>query len=301
MKIKILFPLRISLISTFLLIVSGCAGIEEDPTADWDAEQLYYAAKKQMDEGFYDQSLNLYRKLDLRYPYGSYAEQAKIDVAYVYWKQDDTISALTACDRYLREHPDSENSAYILYLKALINFNDDMGLLAVVFPKDLTERDPASAKAAFDILRELVTRFPNSRYAEDARLRMSYLVGALAEHEVSVAEYYYRRGAYVAAINRAQGVMKDYPKTRGTQKALEVLSASYEKMGLLELQEGVETLIEINFSGERVGLTRPAEDPWWNFLSNNEESQEQNSTVETDDEPSWWKFWVDDGAPPNPD
>jgi outer membrane protein assembly factor BamD len=276
----------------------GCASLEEDPTINWSAEELYTNAKGRLDDKFYDQSIELYKNLDLRYPYGPFAEQGKIDIAYAYWKMNNSASALMACDRFIREHPDHENVDYVMYLKALVHFNDDKGLLGFFVSKNLAERDPGAAREAFDILRDLVKRFPDSRYAEDAQLRMAYLVNTLAEHEVSVANYYFRRGAFVASINRAQSVIENYPRAPAAREALEVLALSYERSGLVESKQKIEAIIDVNFPGLRQAKTEDAERSWWEFWGN---KTEDNSYPEGSDQvkgKSWWKFWIDDGMPP---
>jgi len=254
MKIRFSAQLFLILLSPVLFL--GCASLEEDPTINWSAEELYTNAKGRLDDKFYDQSIELYKNLDLRYPYGPFAEQGKIDIAYAYWKMNNSASALMACDRFIREHPDHENVDYVMYLKALVHFNDDKGLLGFFVSKNLAERDPGAAREAFDILRDLVKRFPDSRYAEDAQLRMAYLVNTLAEHEVSVANYYFRRGAFVASINRAQSVIENYPRAPAAREALEVLSLSYERSGLVESKQKIDAIIDVNFPGLRQAKKR---------------------------------------------
>jgi len=254
MKIRFSAQLFLILLSPVLFL--GCASLEEDPTINWSAEELYTNAKGRLDDKFYDQSIELYKNLDLRYPYGPFAEQGKIDIAYAYWKMNNSASALMACDRFIREHPDHENVDYVMYLKALVHFNDDKGLLGFFVSKNLAERDPGAAREAFDILRDLVKRFPDSRYAEDAQLRMAYLVNTLAEHEVSVATYYFRRGAFVASINRAQSVIENYPRAPAAREALEVLSLSYERSGLVESKQKIDAIIDVNFPGLRQAKKR---------------------------------------------
>ena len=296
MKIRFSAQLFLILLSPVLFL--GCASLEEDPTINWSAEELYTNAKGRLDDKFYDQSIELYKNLDLRYPYGPFAEQGKIDIAYAYWKMNNSASALMACDRFIREHPDHENVDYVMYLKALVHFNDDKGLLGFFVSKNLAERDPGAAREAFDILRDLVKRFPDSRYAEDAQLRMAYLVNTLAEHEVSVANYYFRRGAFVASINRAQSVIENYPRAPAAREALEVLALSYERSGLVESKQKIEAIIDVNFPGLRQAKTEDAERSWWEFWEN---KTEDNSYPEGSDQvegKSWWKFWVDDGMPP---
>ena len=296
MKIRFSAQLFLILLSPVLFL--GCASLEEDPTINWSAEELYTNAKGRLDDKFYDQSIELYKNLDLRYPYGPFAEQGKIDIAYAYWKMNNSASALMACDRFIREHPDHENVDYVMYLKALVHFNDDKGLLGFFVSKNLAERDPGAAREAFDILRDLVKRFPDSRYAEDAQLRMAYLVNTLAEHEVSVANYYFRRGAFVASINRAQSVIENYPRAPAAREALEALALSYERSGLVESKQKIEAIIDVNFPGLRQAKTEDAERSWWEFWGN---KTEENSYPEGSGQvegKSWWKFWIDDGMPP---
>ena len=296
MKIRFSAQLFLILLSPVLFL--GCASLEEDPTINWSAEELYTNAKGRLDDKFYDQSIELYKNLDLRYPYGPFAEQGKIDIAYAYWKMNNSASALMACDRFIREHPDHENVDYVMYLKAAVHFNDDKGLLGLFVSKNLAERDPGAAREAFDILRDLVKRFPDSRYAEDAQLRMAYLVNTLAAHEVSVANYYFRRGAFVASINRAQSVIENYPRAPAAREALEVLALSYERSGLVESKQKIDAIIDVNFPGLRQAKTENAERSWWEFWGN---KTEDNYYPEESDQvkgKSWWKFWVDDGMPP---
>jgi outer membrane protein assembly factor BamD len=296
MKIRFSAQLFLILLSPVLFL--GCASLEEDPTINWSAEELYTNAKSRLDDKFYDQSIELYKNLDLRYPYGPFAEQGKIDIAYAYWKMNNSASALMACDRFIREHPDHENVDYVMYLKALVHFNDDKGLLGFFVSKNLAERDPGAAREAFDILRDLVKRFPDSRYAEDAQLRMAYLVNTLAEHEVSVANYYFRRGAFVASINRAQSVIENYPRAPAAREALEVLALSYERSGLVESKQKIEAIIDVNFPGLRQVKTEDAERSWWEFWGNKTEDDSHPEGSDQVEGKSWWKFWIDDGMPP---
>ena len=295
---KIRFSARLFLILLSPVFFLGCANLEEDPTVNWNAEELYTNAKIRLDDKFYEQSVELYKNLDLRYPYGPFAEQGKVDIAYAYWKMEDMASALMACDRFIREHPDHRNVDYVMYLKALVHFNDDKGILGMFVDKNLAERDPRAAREAFDILRDLVKRFPDSRYAEDAQLRMAYLVNTLAEHEVSVANYYFRRGAFVASINRSQSVIENYPRAPAAKEALEILALSYERSGLVESKQKIDAIIDVNFPGLRQAKTENAERSWWEFWGN---KTEDNYYPEESDQvkgKSWWKFWIDDGMPP---
>src|SRR5574338_180245 len=205
----------LAVIAALLLAACGLLPEEKDETAGWSAQKIYTEAKDAMSEGGYDRAIKLFEKLEARYPYGRYAQQAQLDVAYSYYKTQEPASAIAACDRFIKLHPNHPNVDYAYYLKGLVNFNEDLGLLGNLANQDLSERDPKGARESFDTFKELVTRFPDSKYTPDAQLRMKYLINALAAHEVHVARYYYKRGAYLAAANRAQMAVKTYPQTRG--------------------------------------------------------------------------------------
>ena len=246
-----------------LLLVAGCASTSYDETKDWGPERIYSAAREELDTKNYQKAIGYYEKLESRYPYGRYAQMAQIESAYVYWKDNEVAQALAACDRFIKMHPDHPNVDYAYYLKGRINFNDDLGIMGYISVKDMTERDPRAAQDAFDAFRELVTRFPQSRYASDARARMKYLVNALASAEVNVAEYYLRRGAYVAAVNRAQYALTNYPRAPAIQRALAVLVKAYDQMGLDELRDDANRTLTANFPETKVKLGDRGR--WWKF------------------------------------
>ncbi len=245
-----------------LLLLGGCSGKKPDPTRDWPADRLYYAAREQLEDKRYEKAIDYYQKLDARYPYGRLAQQGKIEIAYAHWKNDDHASALAACDRFLREHPNHLNVDYIYYLKGRINFNDNLGWLSFVYEIDPTERDPVAAREAYDAFKSLVTRFPESKYADDARARMTYLVNTLAAYETTVAEYYFRQGAYVASANRAQEIVTTFPRAPAVERALAILVASYDEMGLEELRAAAERTLRANFPDSTVKV-QARRSAWW--------------------------------------
>lgn len=250
------------------LTLSGCGLLPEqvDETTNWNAQQFYAEAKLSLSEGAYDRAIQLFEKLEARYPYGRHAQQAQIEVAYAYYKQGEQALALAAADRFIKLHPEHPHVDYIYYLKGLVNFNEDLGLLAGLSRQDLSERDPKGAREAFESFRELVTRFPNSRYAEDSTLRMQYLVNSLAQHEVHVARYYYQRGAYVAAINRAQTAVANFPEAPANEEALFLLVKSYDALGMNELRDDANRVMELNFPDSIYFRGGPQDDrPWWQF------------------------------------
>ena len=155
-----------------------------------------------------------------------------MEVAYAYYRQNDQAQALAAVERFIRLHPNHPSVDYMYYLRGLANFNDKKGLFDFISNQDLTERDPKAARDAFEAFRQLIERFPNSKYASDASDRLKYLANAMAQYEINVAHYYFKRGAYLAAINRAQTVLRDYAGSPFNQEALRIQIRSYDELGL---------------------------------------------------------------------
>ncbi len=249
-----------------LLLVAGCGLLPEqaDETVGWSANKLYAEAKTAMGDGAYDKAVKYFEKLEARYPYGRFAQQAQLEVAYAYYKQQEKPQAIAACDRFIRLHPNHPNVDYAYYLKGLVNFNEDLGMLGHISMQDLTERDPKAAAESFDAFKALVQKFPDSKYAQDAALRMAYLVNALASHEVHVAHYYMRRGAYVAAANRAQTTLKTYPDAPANEEALFIMVKAYDQLGMNDLRDDAERVMRQNFPNSEYykrGLDRT--EPWW--------------------------------------
>jgi outer membrane protein assembly factor BamD len=252
-------------ILSLTLLATGCSTFgEADETAGWSANKLFTEAKNAIADGNFERGIKYYEKLEARYPYGRYAQQAQLEIAYAYYKQQEPVPAIAACDRFIRLHPTHPNVDYAYYLKGLVNFNEDLGVLGYVANQDLTERDPKAARESFEAFKELVTRFPNSKYAPDATLRMKYLVNALAAHEVHVARYYMKRGAFVAAANRAQFAVRTYPDAPANEEALFIMVKAYDALGLNDLRDDSERVMKKNFPNSEYykrGLNRS--EPWW--------------------------------------
>src|SRR5688500_13248329 len=206
---------RSLLAALLLLTLVACGGLNssDDETLGWSAQKLYGEAKDAMAGKDWPRAIKYLEKLEARYPYGRYAQQAQLEVAYCQWKDGERASAIAAADRFIKLYPNHPSVDYAWYLKGLINFNDAQGILAFLTSADLTDRDPKSGREAFNAFKEVVTRFPDSRYVEDSMARMRYLVNSLASHEVHVARYYMKRGAYVAAANRAQYAIQHYQQS----------------------------------------------------------------------------------------
>ena len=253
----------------FATLFTGCGLLPEtkDETVGWSANKLYTEAKVAMDERAYDKAIKYFEKLESRYPYGRFAQQAQIDIAYAYWKDNEPASALAATDRFIKLHPNHPNVDYVYYLRGLISFNEDLGLLGNISQQDMTERDPKGARESFDAFRELVTRFPESKYTPDAILRMKYLVNALASLEVHVARYYMTRKAYLAAVNRAQSVVKEFSNTRYMEEALAVMVSGYTALNLPQLADDSRRVLAKTYP-DSLYLKQdwqPAEMPWYQF------------------------------------
>lgn len=245
--------------------LSGCSwlqSLEIDPTRDWTANQLYSEARAAMNEGTWEVARDYYTKLEARYPFGSYAQQAQIDLAYVNFKDDDAAGAVQQLDRFLRAYPNHPNSDYALYLKALATLNERDGWLAAITTQDLADRDAQAARDAFDIFKELAARFPESRYAPEARRRMHELVNAQAQHQLSTARFYYERKAYIAAINRAKVVLSDFQTTAARDDALLLIADSYHELGMYDLEKDMRRVIELN----KVKPKAQQDDSWFPSL-----------------------------------
>ena len=247
------------------LLTAGCSSTPEDKTAGWTTERIYAEARDELNGGGYDKAVPLLEKLEGRAAGTPLAQQAQLDKAYAQYKGGEKAQALATLDRFMKLHPASPALDYALYLKGLVNFNDNLGMFSWLSQQDLSERDQKAAKDSFESFRELTTRFPESRYAQDARLRMTYIVNSLAQYEVHVARYYFERSAYVAAISRAQSALADYQAVPATEEALYILVQSYDALGLAQLRDDARRVMEASFPQSRYmthGL-KGKSDPWW--------------------------------------
>src|SRR5689334_12749382 len=234
------------LVALMTLATAGCGLLPDvkDETSGWSAEQLYKNAHEAMLDGNYTRAVKLFETLESRYPYGRYAQQAILEGAFSNWRANEQAAATAGCDRFIRTYPNHPNVDYAYYLKGLVYFREDQGLFGYVYELDLAERDPKQMRESFAAFKELVQKYPESRYAEDANARMRYLTNALGMYEVHVAEYYFTRGAYVAAASRAQAALLNFPNTASNERALDVLARSYDKLGLAQLAEDSRAILK---------------------------------------------------------
>jgi outer membrane protein assembly factor BamD len=247
-------------------LIGACSskGDLQDETAGWSAQRLYGEARDAMTAKDWAKAVKYLERLEARYPYGRHAQQAQLEIAYAHWKNDEAASALAAADRFIKLHPGHPHVDYAYYLKGLINFAEKEGLIAYFAGSDMSDRDPKTAQEAYLAFREVVTRFPDSRYAPDSAARMRHLVNSLAQHDVYVARYYLRRGAYLAAANRAQGAVRNFPNAPATEEALFVMQQAYDKLALFDLRDDAQRVLEKNFPSSpylKGDVRRYA--PWW--------------------------------------
>ena len=238
--------MRHSLALFLLLTLTACSTPQgSDDSAKKTAEEMYNEAKTTLNEESYESAIKQFESLQSRYPYGRYAQQAQLEIAYAYYKQNEAESAISAADRFIKQYPNNPHVDYAYYLKGLANFHGEIGLLGLL--GDPTERDPRAALDSFAAFKDLVARFPGSKYAPDARFRMQYLINALSKYEIHVASYYQRRGAHIAAVNRAREVLTRYPNSPATRDALLILVKSYDAMGMKELRDDTQRVLDLNF------------------------------------------------------
>lgn len=232
------------------LFFTGCSyfgGDKEDETETWSAERLYAEAKGALDSGNYTRAVEYYEKLEGRFPFGVYGQQALLDLCYAYYKNDETDAAVSAAERFIKLYPQNAHVDYAYYVKGLANFNRGKGFTERYLPIDAAQRDPGSALQAFQDFSDLTRLFPESEYAEDAKQRMVYLRNLLAGHEVNVANYYMRRGAFIAAANRARYVIEKYPRTPAVPDALTIMAKAYKILDMKDLSEDAIRVLEMNY------------------------------------------------------
>lgn len=233
------------------VLVTGCTitnPFKDVDRSEYTAEQYYQEAKELLDDGKYTDAVELYQELESTYPYGPYTEQAQLEIIYAYYRNDNPEAALAAADRFIRLHPTHPNVDYAYYLKGLINFNTENSFLdTLIRGESSPDRDPKASRESLNSFQDLVNRFPDSRYTGDARQRIRFLHNALAMHEVHVADYYMRREAYVAVVNRGKYVLNEYPGTAAVEHALGLMMLAYEDMGLDDLSADSRRVLTLNF------------------------------------------------------
>ena len=255
-----------AIVALCALLAGGCSLLPDmgkDETTGWSAERLYKEAHEALTDGNFTRAASLFDKIEGRFPYGRFAQQAILEGAYANYRLGEAETATAACDRFIRTYPNHPNVDYALYLKGLVYFREDQGVFGYVYELDLSERDPKSMRESFAAFKELVRKYPESRYADDAEVRMRYLTNALGMYEVHVAQYYYDRGAYVAAANRAQASLIDHPRTPSNETALALMVKSYQKLGLTQLADDANAVLAKTFPKSAYLAANAPSKPWW--------------------------------------
>ncbi|MGC2166321.1 MAG: outer membrane protein assembly factor BamD [Gallionella sp.] len=237
--------MRHSLAVILLLTLTACSSTPtNDELSKKSAEEMYNDAKSALLDENYESAIKKFESLQSRFPYGRFAQQGQLEIAYAYYKQNEVESAIAAADRFIKQYPNSPTVEYAYYLKGLAMFHGETGLFGL--QGDPTERDPKAAQDSFAAFKDLVVRFPDSKYAADSRVRMQYLINALAKYAIHVADYYQRRGAHIAAVNRAKEVLTLYPTSLSTRDALKVLVTSYSAMDMTTLSNDAQRVLDLN-------------------------------------------------------
>jgi outer membrane protein assembly factor BamD len=235
------------ILSLFLVACSDSDDPVKEETKGWSVQRLYAAASTALGKKSYSRAIKLYDVLESTYPYGVYAQQGLLDLAYAYYQNDQPELALPTIDQFITTYPTNVNMDYALYFKGYINYKNDNGLLSGFTGQDLAERDPKGVHEAFNAFTELVNRYPNSRFTPDAKDKINRLVNALSRGELYRARYYMSIGAYVAAIGRAQNVIANYPNTPQVEESLAIQEEAYKKLGQVKLAGELHQVIVINF------------------------------------------------------
>ena len=250
-----------------LALVAGCSSTARDEARSRDPQVLYAEARADLDAGSFERAIKGFERVEALATGTLRGQQAQLDLAYTYWRTDERAQALSTLDRFIRLQPSSPAFDYALYLRGIVNFNERLGLLSSLSRQDLAERDQRASRESYQSFKQLVEQFPASRYADDARARMDYIVNSLAEYEMHVARYYFRRGAYLAAANRAQQAVSGFQSSPAAEDALYIMMQSYERLQLPQLRDGAERVLRQNFPTSRFfaqGL-RGRDRAWWQF------------------------------------
>ncbi|GBG12900.1 outer membrane protein assembly factor BamD [Novimethylophilus kurashikiensis] len=260
----------LALLSLFVLLSSGCAifgdPTEVDETKGWNVQRIYQAGEDAMRDRDYDKAIKYFQIIESRYPHGRYAMQSQLEVAYAYYKKQDPVAATAAADRFIKLHPHHPNVDYAYYLKGLAVFNE-RGVVEKITEQQISDRDPKALRDSFLAFKELVNKFPNSKYIKDATQRMTYLVNTLADHELHVAHYYMKRQAYLAAVNRCKYVLTEYPDSPSQEEALIVMISAYDLMGLDDYKQDAMRVLKTNYPNSRfvTGDVPKDQKVWWKF------------------------------------
>lgn len=241
MSLRRILPSAIVLAAVLL---TACASNEPKQTTEKD---FYDAAQRMLNASQWEPGIKNLQMLEANFPFGAYAEQAQLELIYAYYKSNQPEAAMAAADRFIRLHPQHRNVDYAYYMKGLTTFTQNQGMFERYVPSDLTDRDPGAARESFAHFAQLIARYPDSQYAQDARKRMIHLRNLLARYEIHVANYYFKRGAYLAAANRGRYVVENFQQTPAVPDALAVMAQGYHLLGMDDLAQSAVEVLWSNF------------------------------------------------------
>jgi outer membrane protein assembly factor BamD len=240
------------------LLLAACNTTPKDETAGMSVDKLYAEAKEEAGAGNYERAGKLYERLEGRAAGTLLSQQAQLERAYINFRTGEKAQALAIVERFIKLHPTSPAFDYALYLQGVINFNDNLGIFGNLANQDLSERDQQASRDSYQSFKQLSEQFPRSKYTPDAQVRMRYIVNSLAAYEVHVARYYYRRGAYLAAVNRAQQTLQEFQQAPAAEEALSIMMQSYDKLGLVQLRDDAARVLRRNYPNSGFLAAAPA-------------------------------------------
>jgi outer membrane protein assembly factor BamD len=244
----------------------ACGSSPNDPKSEaLNLDKLYAEAKEDLSNGSYDRAIKTLERIESRSTGTLMGQQAMLDMSYAQWRSGERAQALSSVDRFIKLHPSSPALDYAYYLRGIINFNDNLGILGALARQNLSERDQRASRDSYQSFKQLVDQFPTSRYSADARTRMDYIVNSLAAYEVHVARYYFLRGAHLAAANRAKQAVTEFDGAPAVEEALYIMVQSYDKLGLADLRDAADRVLRKNFPNSRYPTVGIGGDnrPWW--------------------------------------
>lgn len=247
---QIMKPALLLLIAFLGVTLAACAGNDEQRTEIQNITEAYEQAQESIARNNFRRGIQIFEAIQARYPFSDLSRQIQLELMYAYYKSGQTEQAIDAAETFMRENPIHPRVDYALYIQGLCYFDDEAGLLERLFRKDTTNRPPKELERAYSSLRRLVERFPASEYAPDAEQRMVYIKNRLADYENHVADYYLRRGAYVAALNRAKAALEQFNGAAGNARSLQIMAAAYENLGMMDLAADTKRVLAENYPNE---------------------------------------------------
>ncbi len=241
---------RLVALAAGIALLTACAGNDEVQTEIQSLTEAYEEAQGYIEGGNYSRGLQIFEAIQARYPFSDLSRQIQLEMMYAYYKASRKPQAIEAADAFMRENPIHPRVDYALYIKGLAYFQQDAGFLERRFKKDISSRPPKDVDLSYSSFRRLVERYPASEYAADAQQRMLFLKNRMSDYENHVADYYLRRGAYVAALNRAQRALEDYNGAQGNARSLEIMAEAYEELGMVDLASDTRRVLDANFPND---------------------------------------------------